>query len=90
MGMGLGKNFISVMGMGFLVDVFFLHGYEFGQVILNMFLSIAISSRVVYFPAFECLVYGFSYQRCLVPEAAPTSLPAWLPVEGKLLFARNK
>jgi hypothetical protein len=27
-----GQNFISVMGMFFLADVFFIRGYEFGQV----------------------------------------------------------
>jgi hypothetical protein len=32
-GYGFGKNFISVMGMGFLTGVFFLRGYGFGQVI---------------------------------------------------------
>jgi hypothetical protein len=30
------------MGMGFLAGIFFLRGYEFGQVIPNGFLSIAI------------------------------------------------
>jgi hypothetical protein len=28
-----GQNFIPVMGIGFLADVFFLYRYEFGQVI---------------------------------------------------------
>jgi hypothetical protein len=32
------------MGMGFLAGVFFLRGYEFGQVITSGFLSIAISN----------------------------------------------
>jgi hypothetical protein len=43
-GYGFGKNFIPVMGMGFLAGVFFLRGYEFGQVIPNGFLPVAISS----------------------------------------------
>jgi hypothetical protein len=37
-GYGFGQNFIPVMGMSFLADVFFLRGYEFGQVIPNGFL----------------------------------------------------
>jgi hypothetical protein len=44
-GYGLGQNFIPVMGMDFLAGVFFLRGYEFGQVIPNGFLPIAISKR---------------------------------------------
>jgi hypothetical protein len=32
------------MGMSFLADVFFLRGYEFGQVIPSGFLPVAISS----------------------------------------------
>jgi hypothetical protein len=32
------------MGMGFLTDMFFLHEYEFGQVIPGEFLSIVISN----------------------------------------------
>jgi hypothetical protein len=43
-GYGFGKNFIPVMGMGFLAGVFFLRGYGFGQVIPSGFLPIAISS----------------------------------------------
>jgi hypothetical protein len=39
------QNFIPVMGMGFLADVFFLRGYGFGQVIPNGFLPIAISKQ---------------------------------------------
>jgi hypothetical protein len=42
-GYGFGQNFIPVMGMGFLADVFFLRGYGFGQVIPSGFLPIAIS-----------------------------------------------
>jgi hypothetical protein len=42
-GHGFGQNFIRVMSMGFLVGVFFLRGYGFGQVIPNGFLHIAIS-----------------------------------------------
>jgi hypothetical protein len=42
-GYGFGQNFIPVMGMSFLADVFFLRGYEFGQVITNEFLPIVIS-----------------------------------------------
>jgi hypothetical protein len=41
---GFGQNFIPIMGMVFLADVFFLRGYEFGQVIPSGFLPIAISS----------------------------------------------
>jgi hypothetical protein len=40
---GFGQNFISVTGMSFLADLFFLRGYGFGQLILNRFLPIAIS-----------------------------------------------
>jgi hypothetical protein len=36
-GYGFGQNFIPVMGMGFLAGVFFLRGYEFGQVIPSGF-----------------------------------------------------
>jgi hypothetical protein len=43
-GYGFGQNFIPVMGMGFLGDVFFLRGYGFGQVIPSGFLPIAIST----------------------------------------------
>jgi hypothetical protein len=39
---GFGQNFISIMGIGFLADVFFHHGNEFGQVISSGFLPIAI------------------------------------------------
>jgi hypothetical protein len=42
-GYGFGQNFVPVMGMSFLAGVFFLRGYEFGQVIPNGFLPIAIS-----------------------------------------------
>jgi hypothetical protein len=42
-GYGFEQNFIPVMGMGFLADIFFLHGYGFGQVIPSGFLPIAIS-----------------------------------------------
>jgi hypothetical protein len=42
-GHGFGQNFICVMGMSFLAGVFFLRGYDFGQVIPNGFLPIAIS-----------------------------------------------
>jgi hypothetical protein len=45
-GYGFGKNFIPVMGMGFLAGVFFLRGYGFGQVIPSGFLPIAISTQV--------------------------------------------
>jgi hypothetical protein len=38
-----GQKFIPVMGMGFLAGVFFLRGYEFGQVVPSGFLPIAIS-----------------------------------------------
>jgi hypothetical protein len=34
------QNFIPVIGIGFLASVFFLRGYEFGQVIPNGFLPI--------------------------------------------------
>jgi hypothetical protein len=43
MGISLDKNFILVMGMSFLADIFFLRGYEFGQVIPSEFLPIVIS-----------------------------------------------
>jgi hypothetical protein len=43
-GHGFGQNFIPVIGMSFLADVFFLRGYGFGQVIPSVFLPIAISS----------------------------------------------
>jgi hypothetical protein len=43
-GYGFVQNFIPVMGVGFLVGVFFLRGYGFGQVIPSGFLPIAISS----------------------------------------------
>jgi hypothetical protein len=43
-GYGFGQNFIPVMGMGFLADVFFLRGYGFGQVIPSVFLPVTISS----------------------------------------------
>ena len=46
-GYGFGQNFIPVIGMGFLADVFFLRGYGFGQVIPSGFLPIAISSPVI-------------------------------------------
>jgi hypothetical protein len=39
------QNFIPVMGMSFLAGVFFLRGYEFGQVIPSGFLPIAISTH---------------------------------------------
>jgi hypothetical protein len=42
-GYGFGQNFIPVMGMGFLASVFFLRGYEFGQVIPSGFIPVAIS-----------------------------------------------
>jgi hypothetical protein len=45
-GYGFGQNFIPVMGMGFLAGVFFLRGYEFGQVIPSGFLPIAISKAL--------------------------------------------
>jgi hypothetical protein len=43
-GYGFGQNFISVMGMGFLADVFFLRGYGYGHVIPSGFLPVAIST----------------------------------------------
>jgi hypothetical protein len=43
-GYGFGQNFIPVMGMSFLAGVFFLRGYEFGQIIPSGFLPIAIST----------------------------------------------
>jgi hypothetical protein len=43
-----GQNFIPVMGMSFLADIFFLCGYGFGQVIPNGFLPVAISSHRCY------------------------------------------
>jgi hypothetical protein len=42
-GHGFGQTFIPVMGMSFLMDMFFLHGYGFRQVLPNGFLPIAIS-----------------------------------------------
>jgi hypothetical protein len=42
-GHGFGKNFIPIMGMGFLAGIFFLRGYGFGQVIPRGVLPIAIS-----------------------------------------------
>jgi hypothetical protein len=42
-GYGVGQNLTPVMGMSFLAGVFFLRGYEFGQVIPSGFLPIAIS-----------------------------------------------
>jgi hypothetical protein len=42
-GHGFGQIFIPVMGMGFLVGVFFLREYGFGQVIPSGFVPIAIS-----------------------------------------------
>jgi hypothetical protein len=45
-GYGFEQNFILVMGIGFLAGVFFLRGYEFGQVITSGFLPIAISNDV--------------------------------------------
>jgi hypothetical protein len=41
-GYGFGKNFIPIMGMGFLAGVIFLCPYGFGQVIPSGFLPIAI------------------------------------------------
>jgi hypothetical protein len=39
-GYEFGQNFIPVMGMSFLADIFFLRGYEFGLVILSGFLPL--------------------------------------------------
>jgi hypothetical protein len=46
-----GQNFIPIMGMSFLADIFFLRGYKFGQVIPSRFLPVAISRSDVYFGA---------------------------------------
>jgi hypothetical protein len=42
---GFGQNFIPLMGMSFLVGVFFLRVYGFGQVIPSGILPIAISMQ---------------------------------------------
>jgi hypothetical protein len=44
-GHGFWQIFIPVIGMSFLAAIFFLHGYEFGQVIANEFLPVAISTH---------------------------------------------
>jgi hypothetical protein len=43
-GYGFGQNFIPVMGMSFLADIFFFRRYEFGQIIPSGFLPIVISN----------------------------------------------
>jgi hypothetical protein len=40
-----GQNFIPVMDMRFLTDIFFFHEYEFEQVISHGFLPIVISTN---------------------------------------------
>jgi hypothetical protein len=60
-GYGCGQNFIPVMGMGFLADVFFLRGYEFEQVISSRFVPIAISRTGIGRRAAAVLVLFFIY-----------------------------
>jgi hypothetical protein len=43
-----GQKFIPIMGMGFLAGVFFLRGYEFGQIISSGFLPVVISKSSCY------------------------------------------
>jgi hypothetical protein len=45
-GYEFGQNFIAVISISFLADIFFLCGYGFEQVIPNEFLPVAISNMV--------------------------------------------
>jgi hypothetical protein len=70
-GYGFGQNFIPVMGMGFLAGIFFLRGYEFGQVISNGFLPLPSHThmyrRGVEYS--ECICTGTGTQRHVHADA---------------------
>jgi hypothetical protein len=75
-GYGFRQNFIPVIGMSFLADIFFLRGYRFGQVIPSEFLPVAISK--------------FNTAVAFATERQPPSLVGVLPRRGSLYKERTR